>query len=249
MDDSAYIAEGIAGLFYLFAAIRLLRLALRTRKTPETLLGAGFLAWGSSYILTTLPYAFADESLIRPFYCIARLVTAVGMVTYAVFTWRVFRKHDTWGLWAVAGVSFCLIVGAAGSVWVGDWEGVYPISNPWWWVEWVGIIAAEAWIGAEACVQYGKMRQRLRLDMGDPLLCNRFLLLGIASILWMSLQFVIVVQYIEHEISQRWSPTMDLFVSGVEILAIAMIWLVFFPPAFYRSWINRGALAAKPARR
>jgi hypothetical protein len=111
----------------------------------------------------------------------------------------------------------------------------------------VGATAAEAWMGAEAFVQYGKARQRRRLGLCDSLLCNRFVLFGIASILWVALQFVTVVQNIEYEISQRWSATTDVIVSGVEIGAIAMIWLVFFPPAFYRRWVQGSAPVGRVA--
>jgi hypothetical protein len=248
MEDSAYIGESIAGLFFLIVGVRLLRLALRTGKIPERLLSASFLAWGLSYALYSLPFALADESLFRPFYSVGRLVAATGTITYALFTWRVFRKHDAWGVWVVAGTTVCLIAGVVGSVWVGDWEGVYPIGNPWWWAEWVGGTAAEAWIGVEALVHYGKARQRLGLGLCDPLLCNRFLLFGLASVLWVALQFVVVVQSIEYEITQHWSATTDVLVAGVEIAGIAMIWLVFFPPAFYRSWIDGAAPVARAVK-
>jgi hypothetical protein len=32
---------------------------------------------------------------------------------------------------------------------------------------------------------------------------------------------------------------MDGLVGMIELTAIALIYLVFFPPAFYRHWINR----------
>jgi hypothetical protein len=144
------------------------------------------------------------------------------------------------------GVLLCLIAGVVGSVWVGDWEGIYPIRNPWWWAEWVGLTATEAWMGAEGLVQFGKARQRLRLDLCTPLVCNRFLLWSLASILWLSLEFVVVVQSIEYEVTQRWSVATDILVGVVEIAAIAMIWLVFFPPPFYRSWINGPTPMTRP---
>ena len=248
MEDSAYIGESIAGVVYLIVGVRLLRLALRTGKLPERFLSASFLAWGLSYVLYNLPYALADESLLRSLYPAGRLVTATGAITYALFTWSVFRRHDAGGLWMVAGTAVCLIAGVVGSVWVGDWEGVYPIRNPWWWPEWVGVTATEAWLGTEALVQYGKARQRLRLGLSPSLSCNRFLLLGLVSVLSLALQFVVVAQSIEYEITQRWSATTDALVSGVELTTIAMIWLVFFPPAFYRSWINGAVPVAKAVK-
>jgi hypothetical protein len=249
MEDSVYIGESVAGLVSLFVGIRLLRLAHRTGKSPERLLGAGFLAWGLAYLISSVPDALGGESWLRPFYFSGRLLDAAGIVAYACFTWCVFRKYDAWGLWMVAGATGCLIAGLVGSVWVGDWEGVYPIRNPWWWAEWVGITATDAWMGTEALVQYGKTRQRLKLGLCDPVLCNRFLLFGIASVLWVMLQFVVIVQAIEHEITQRWSGTGDFLVAGLEIVAMAMICLVFFPPAFYRRWIHAAAPVARAVKR
>jgi hypothetical protein len=248
MEESAYVGEGIAGLLYLVVGLRLLQLARRTGRLPERLLTVSFLALGFSYLLYNLPYPLADELLTRLLYSAGRLVAAFGVIAYALFTWCVFRRRDTWGLWAVVGASACLLVGAAGSIWVGDWEGVYPIANPWWWPEWTGATAVEAWLGVEAFVAYGKARHRRALGLSDPLLCNRFLLLGASSVISVALQFVIIVQYIEYEISQHWSATTDVLVSGAEIVTIAMIWLVFCPPRFYRRWINGPASAAKVAK-
>ena len=53
------------------------------------------------------------------------------------------------------------------------------------------------------------------------------------------------VQQIEYEMTQVWSASMDGVVALVELGAIALIWLVFFPPTFYRNWINRVAPVAK----
>jgi hypothetical protein len=248
MEDSVYIGESVAGLVSLIVGVRLLRLALRTGKTPERLLSAGFLAWGFSYLISSVLDVPADESLFRSFYFAGRLVDAAGTVAYAFFVWHVFRKHDAWGLWMVAGTTVCLTAGVVGSAWVGDWEGVHPIRNPWWWAEWVGVTATEAWMGAEALVQYGKTRQRMGLGLCDPVLCNRFLLFGIASVLWVALQFVVVAQAIEYEITQRWSATADFLIAGLEIVAIAMVWLIFFPPAFYRSWIHGAAPVARAVK-
>ncbi len=245
MQDNAYIGECIAGFVFIIVGVRLLRLGIRTGEIPERLLSASFLAWGLSYLLYSLPYALADASLLRPLFVAGRFLVATGAITFAFFTWSVFRRHDAWGLWVIAGTVVCLVVGVAGSVWVGDWEGTHPIRNPWWWAEWVGLTGTEAWMAAEGLVQYGKARQRLRLGLSDPLVCNRFLLWSLASILWMALEFVVVVQNIEYEITQRWSASMDVLVAGVEMTAIAMIWLVFFPPAFYRNWINGAAPVAK----
>ncbi len=61
MEESAYIGGVIAGLFYLVAGIRLVRLSLRTHEAPERLLGATLLLWSLSYLFWQLPIALANE--------------------------------------------------------------------------------------------------------------------------------------------------------------------------------------------
>ena len=51
MEDHAYIGELLAGIVYLIAGVRLLRLGQRTREVPERLLAAMFILSGASYIV------------------------------------------------------------------------------------------------------------------------------------------------------------------------------------------------------
>ena len=74
-----------------------------------------------------------------PFYLAARLLTCMSAIAFALFTWIVFRRRDTWGLWVIGGTLVCMSAGLAGSAWVGDWEGIDPLRNPWWWAEWVDL--------------------------------------------------------------------------------------------------------------
>ena len=55
MEGHAYIGELIAGIVYLIAGARLLRLGQRTGELPERLLGATFLAMGVSAVCYVLP--------------------------------------------------------------------------------------------------------------------------------------------------------------------------------------------------
>jgi hypothetical protein len=245
MQDSAYSVETVAGLFFLIVGVRLLLLSFRTGGTPERLLGAGLLVMGFSYLLYNLPFAFADDLPFGPFYLAARLLTCTSAIAFALFTWIVFRRRDTWGLWVIAGTLVCMSAGLAGSAWVGDWEGIDPLRNPWWWAEWVALTATEAWMGAEAFVHYGSARQRVRLGLCDPLVCNRFLLWGLAASLWLVVQFTVIAQNIEYQLAHQWSPFMDTLVGITEMISIAMIWLAFFPPRFYRRWVRGATPAAK----
>jgi hypothetical protein len=242
MDESSYIGSVIAGLAFLVAGVRLGRLSLRTREAPERLLGVTFLLWGAAYFVWMLPVALADESMTLPCFAASRLFNVFGVVTSALFMRVVFRSHERWAWWLVAGLTFCLLVGLGGSISVGDWEGVDPY-NPWWWLEKSAAVVSVLWICFEGFSQYRMARQRLRLDLCDALVCNRYLLWGLVGAIWTIWEVAAVVQLIEYQITQVWSATMDLLVGGLEIGAIALIWLVFFPPAAYRRWINRAAVA------
>ena len=63
MGDHAYIGELLAGIFYLIAGARLLRLASRTGEAPERLLGVMFLITGAAYLLWDIPVLVGSEAL------------------------------------------------------------------------------------------------------------------------------------------------------------------------------------------
>jgi len=96
----------------------------------------------------------------------------------------------------------------------------------------------------EGLSQYRLARQRLRLGLCDPLVCNRYLLWGLAGVTWTTWEVAVIAQSIEYRVTQMWSATMDSLVGGLQVGAIALIWLVFFPPAVYRRWIDHAAPAA-----
>jgi hypothetical protein len=239
VDEGAYIGGLIAGLAYLIMGVRLSRLGLRTGEAPERLLGVTFLVWGVSYLLWALPIALSNEAIAVPCFAAGRLLNDIGVLTSALFMRLVFRSRERWAQWLVAGVALGLLVGLAGSISVGDWAGFDPFVSYWWWLERSAAVVSVLWISFEGFSQYRMARQRLRLDLCDPLVCNRYLLWGVVGATWTTWEVAAIVQSIEYEITQVWSATMDSLVGGLEIAAIALIGLVFFPPAVYRHWINR----------
>jgi len=244
MEESAYIGGVVSGLAFLIAGVRLNRLSVRTGEIPERLLGVTFLLWSLSYLCWQLPFAVETGSLAIPVLFAGRVTNDIASFTFALFLRLVFRNQERWATWLVVGVAVCLVVGLGGSFWVGDWGRIYPLSNPGWWAEEVGIASVSAWIGVEGFIQHHKARQRLRLGLCKPMVCNRYLLWGLTGVVWMVYEFAAVVQHIEYEVTQVWSAPMDFVEGALELTAIALIWLVFFPPIFYRRWINRATPAA-----
>ena len=240
MEGHAYLGELASAIIYLFAGARLVRLAGRTGELPERLLGMMFLVVGTSYAFYTAPIVFDVESLWTPLNFAGRVVFLPAPALLAVFTRRVFRRESAWGVWLAYGIPILILAGVAGSVASGDLEG-FSISNSWFWLEWAGYIIPFFWAAAEAFLQYAKARRRLRMDLSTPMVCNRFLLWGIFAALGACVWLLVLPQYAQYEQQNQFAATWDILIGVLEMTAVAMIWLTFFPPAFYRHWINRGA--------
>ncbi len=243
MEDAAYyLSEGIITAAFLCAAARLLRRSFRTHAAPERLLGASLLLWGLSYPLFDIPEALGvDELVLAPLANASRICWQTGTALMALFVKQTFRKSDPRATWIVAGVVALLVTGGLGSVWVGDYGGDYPLSNPWWWLEWAGSVVPMVWVSMEASVYYLKVRQHRWLGEGDALLCNRMGLWCLVGVCWVVVESLSAVQYVIYEATERWLVSLSFAITLLELSGVAMIWLVFYPPVPYRRWINRAA--------
>ncbi|HEX9814465.1 MAG TPA: hypothetical protein VGB31_05915, partial [Myxococcota bacterium] len=188
------------------------------------------------YLLYNFPLIVSDEALLTPFFFSGRVIFDIGMITIALFTQRVFRPENRWADWIVAATATLLLAGVAGSAAVGDWEGVYALSNPWFWSEWAGMTLPFLWFGIEGFLQYSGARKRSRLGLCDRMTCNRFMLWSLAGFFMIGSNVAVFLQYFEYESEAQFSSAMDAFVGLFEISTIGLIWLVFFPPGFYRIW-------------
>ena len=57
-----------------------------------------------------------------------------------------------------------------------------------------GSFAPVCWVGAEGFAQYFKNRKQLKLGFCEPMVCDRFLLWGIAGSLWVILEAIVTVK-------------------------------------------------------
>jgi len=241
MEDAVYyLSESVVTLAFLAAAARLLHRSLRTRATPERLLGVSFLLWGLSYLLYDIPETLGVEELVMaPLANASRISWQMGTAIMALFVKKTFRKSDPRATWLVVGVAALLLCGGIGSVWVGDYGGDFPLGNPWWWLEWVGSVIPMFWISTEASVYYAKVRQHRWLGEGDALLCNRLGLWCVVGVCWVVAECVSAAQHIVHELTTDWPVSLSFSLAVLELIGVALVWLVFYPPAVYRRWINR----------
>jgi len=239
VEESAYIGGIIVCLGYLAVGVRLGLLGLRTREVPERLLAATFLLWGSAYICWQLPLVLEDESIFHPLYTAGRILTDAGTVASAFFLRLVFRPGSRTAIGLVGGITLGLILGVAGSGWMGDWASIDPVGNPWWWVEWAAVVVSVAWIGVEGFHHYGMSRRRRRLGLCDSLDCSRYLLWGLTGAIWLIYEMVYAIQQIEFQVTGVFSSSLDFASSILEVIPTALIWLIFIPPAAYQRWVSR----------
>jgi hypothetical protein len=237
--DIATIEECATGLVYLVVGIHLIQLSRRTKRLPECFLGLSFALWSANYIVYDIAYLALEESKAAPFFFAARLALDLGIFLFVIFVWKVFRSQDRWGGWLAAGTGACLLAGVVGSVWVGDWEGMQPLSNPWFWPAWLAGTIAYAWMIAEGLHHYGMSRQRQRIGLCDALTCERFLLWVTAGAAWILVQLITVYQYIEYERTGEWGAILGGLVGFLEVVPAVVTWFIFYPPAFYRNWVER----------
>jgi hypothetical protein len=245
MDESAYNMEAISGVVFLIVGMRLFSLSRQTGQAPEYFISLTFLFWALGYALYDIPYAFIEgEESLAPFFSYTSVIAMnLGTISFALFTRNVFRQKERWALWFVVAIGFCLMLGSAGSAWVSDWEQVDPIANFGYWPQIVGALAPSVWMGVEGLVHYASARKRRKIGLCTPLACHHFLLWGLAGALWASLEFVIVAQDFIYLSAGDWSGALGIANGLLEIVPIGMVWLVFFPPAAYRRWIEGAAPA------
>jgi hypothetical protein len=240
MGESAYIGTLATAVVYLVVGFRLARLAARTGETPERLLSAVFIVTGCSYVVYEIPVIFGLDSLWTALSFTARLLYLPAPILLAAFTRQVFRRSSAWSRWLVYATAAMLATGVAGSVASGDWEG-FAISHGWFWFEWLGYTIPFGWAGAEALLQFRRAKLRLTLGLCAPVTCNRFLLWGLFGTIQVIASLLIIPQYIALEQQNLFSTLWDVVVGGAEIVSLAPMWLVFFPPARYRRWLDAGA--------
>jgi len=87
-------------------------------------------------------------------------------------------------------------------------------------------------------LSYQNATKRRRLGLCDALLCNRFLLWGLAGVAWATLEFVSFAREMELELTGRLSTIIDLLMGACEFVPVVLVWLAFFPPVAYRNWFG-----------
>jgi len=246
MLDGAWIGQLTAALVYLIVGMRLARLASSTRERPERLLSNLFLFTAVSYFLYLVPLIIAIEALWTPFNFAGRVAYIPAPIYIALFTRDVFRSGSRVSTALIAATAGLLVVGVTGSAIRGDWEG-FSLDDSFFWLEWVGYTLPFAWAGLEAFAQYRSSLRRRRLGLCPQIVCNRLLLWASFGAIQVVISFVALRMYADFATENAFSGILDRLAGVLELISIALIWLVFFPPRFYRRKMSDSEAADRPA--
>ena len=240
MEENAYLTAVIAGTFYMIAGVRLLRLGLRTREHPELMLSAYFAGTGIWYLITYSPYYLRFDSLSPQADIAAYWIFVIGVFPYLFFIRRVFRPNAAWASGMVVVCGVFLVLGGAHLI--VESPLVETLDNPWFIVMWLGYAVPAMWMGWEAKLAHRSARKRARIGLCDPVVANRYLLLAWFGCFQTLAVLVGLYWAYDKDVNQATSLFADALLGGTEIAGVSMLWLAFFPPAFYRNWIAARAV-------
>ncbi len=244
LQEAGTLIVFLAGISYIAVGIYLLQKASREERGPSFFLGAALLCNGVSFGFSELPFVANATSLVEPFTFVSRICSAACSVSIAVFAWRVFRDRARWGGIAVGLDAAVIAVGLTISALEGDWEGYSPLSYRGFWLEWLGCTAPFVWLSIESLREYRASRRRIPLGLIDPIVCNRYFLIGFYGALASLTYLIYIPMYIVHELHGVWSGWLDVSLGLVEVVSVFALWLSFSAPPFYRRWIGASAVAA-----
>jgi hypothetical protein len=245
MEQIAYLISIAAGIFYLIAGYRLLRLSGRTGERPELLLGIYFAFTGQWYVLYNAPYFLGMEALPPLVEQGVEWVYVVGIAPYLLFIRSAFRPNSAWSTALVIACTLFLFVGAAASSFGGGFSN--SLDDPRYLIEWVGYTVPCFWLCCEGAISHSAAKKRVRIGLCDPIVSNRYLLFagfGFCQIIGGAVE---IVWAYGNSAAGTALPLMDGLLGAAEIASVAFLWLAFFPPRVYRRWIDGRAASLSTA--
>jgi hypothetical protein len=245
------IAMGLMILTNAVVGGSLLRMAARTRKRPELLMGLGLFTLGPVSQLFSLMSGTGRlpvEDVSLPLHAIAVAGSAFGMACIFLFVRNVFRPGERWAL-GLTGLAIALLLcnGAWTLVAVATASAGTPSAQA---QSVPGAIvlalftAAFGWAALEAGLYHARARRQARIGLLEPVVVNRFLLWTVSSASAFVLgAFLLVTHLSGQTISLALVPSVAICV--VSIVTGTGMYLAFLPPGAYLAWIQRRTSAAQ----
>jgi hypothetical protein len=179
----------------------------------------------------------------NPFDLAAFLLYSIGVVPFMLFTRMAFRPDTAWANWMIGSLTLLLFAGTTMGI-VQD-SDYYVVENPWFWCTWLGYTIPCLWVSVEAFLSYARANRRVRVGLCDRVVTNRYLLFGCFGVFETFGCVADVFYTLNFAANQATSGEIDLLFGALEMAGSVMLFFVFFPPAFYRRWIQGAAPVAK----
>lgn len=231
---------GFLAFFFvsLWVGVRLLAQWGRTRELAELLLGVGVLCIGPvGFGLVMLATAAGAANPEAPsfFGGLSAVAVACGASAKAVFNWRIYHPRSR----VAGGVAIAAMV-ALGVAIVCDGfaTGFAPASwmQPGWMlVRQVVQIGVLLWGAAESLGWWLRMRRRVRVGLGDPIVASRFLLWALAAASAATGSLVGMTVGLASGRGMNELPELTLVLSGFGLVSAVSLWLAFATPAWWRA--------------
>ena len=243
MQILAQLGGGAFTLVCLLIGLRLLLLSARTRHLPELLVGAGlFLMAGVGYPLSSVARqapGLAPETR-EVLGCLGALFVLVGVVANTAFIWLLFRRDVAWARLLLAGVTLIGVGLFAAESLGGSWA----TGSVYFW-PWIPstITLSMGWGFVECARYHGMLRRRLRLDLADPVVTDRFRLYAAATLLGLTANAVGWIFWwlgLEMITDPLGAPLLGVLGTGSAVF----MWLAFLPPRAYLARVRARAVGA-----
>jgi len=242
----AIVAGLVSMLMSGVVGAKLIRLAQRTRHSPELLLGLSLVLLGCfwSALAAIGRQASGLPDSVRVGMLVVGASCAIGGNTsLAIFNVRVFRPGIAWAS-GLTGALTLAMVGLLAAQTLGPGWAIYAHEEqgPWTCSTWVGA-ATYAWSSIEAWRQLGMLARRERIGLADPVVINRVLL-------WTITMVTALVATLAFSALHAWGIPVGGTAIGlglaafVSLLSAGCLWLAFMPPSSYLATVRRRAPAA-----
>ena len=243
MQILAQLGGGAFTLVCLLIGLRLLLLSARTRHLPELLVGAGlFLMAGVGYPLSSVarqaPGLAPETRAVLG--CLGGLFVLIGVIANTAFIWLLFRREIAWARALLAGVTLIGVALFAAESLAGNWA----TGSAFFW-PWIPstISLSMAWGFVECARYHGMLRRRLRIDLADPVVTDRFRLYAAATLLGLTANAVGWIFWwrgLEMITDPVGAPLLGVLGAGSAIF----MWLAFLPPQAYLARVRARAVGA-----
>lgn len=262
---SGIVTIGLLGLSSV-VGVRLLRLGRSDGGGAVRFLGLYFLLHGALAtglsVATYVGWSSAEMALperaARALNAGFFVASTLGLTCLLLFTQRTFRPSSATGYRLAGGLVMLMAVSVVA---LGAAEGfeVRVLNGPAYWVHFATRVACWGWVAFESFGYWRRQRRRLALGLADPVVTNRFLLWGLWALLFAVLAFADPIARLWYvslaKTTTVWVPAVGRPIieatvpvaCALNLAAVVLMVLTFFPTPAYRRWIAaRHAAASVP---